>query len=138
MHVPAQCVQARQAGADGGGGAQVLVALQGNDHRIFARRRVIWLTLMGLYLLFQIALIPICLTQTAKLSEGAAAAAPPPPPPPPRPKACVGDDVSGPRAAQRPVGLTRCDSSAQHESMLRKYIWDNFRERGVFTLALKH
>lgn len=61
-------MQAQEAAARGDG-AQLVVALQGSDYRTFRRRRQIWLILMGVYLLFQIALIPVCITQSAGLSD---------------------------------------------------------------------
>mmetsp|Transcript_10382 Transcript_10382/g.31257 ORF Transcript_10382/g.31257 Transcript_10382/m.31257 type:complete len:534 (-) Transcript_10382:856-2457(-) len=64
----AQAAQAQEAAARGDG-AQLVVALQGSDYRTFRRRRQIWLILMGVYLLFQIALIPVCITQSAGLSD---------------------------------------------------------------------
>lgn len=45
---------------------QSVIALQGSDHRTYFRRRIVWLTLMILYLAFYIALIPLCVTEHAK------------------------------------------------------------------------
>lgn len=48
------------------GPQQSVIALQGSDHRTYFKRRIVWLVLMTLYLAFNIALIPLCVTEHSK------------------------------------------------------------------------